>query len=195
MAIAWSRISSKVIAHPPDAEAASRRPCGNGKSRSGPLYRRWVTKESRRPGSAARRRTTGRAAGAGDPRAAALPPRRHALAQLRRRPPRATVRALLSARDHDPLQKGENRTRLSGSTDAQPSVLAPRVRDPEEVPRESRRVRVLLGRVRGQPCTDRVRRLPSATNIGNQLHASDATCLGKTLGYCWRTISLYLSVP
>src|SRR5215471_18604680 len=114
MAIAWSRISSKVIAHPPDAEAACSRRCGNGKSRLGSLYRTWVTKESRS--------------------------------------------------DHDPLQKGENRTRLSGSTDAQPSVLAPRVRDPEDVPRESRRVRVLLGRVRGQPCTDRVRRLPSATN-------------------------------
>src|SRR6516225_5821715 len=104
MAIAWSRISSKVIAHPPDAEAASRRPCGNGKSRSGSLYRRWVTKESRS--------------------------------------------------DHDPLQKGENRTRRAGSTDAQPSVLAPRVLHPEDVPRESRSVRVLLGRVRGQPCTD-----------------------------------------
>src|SRR6516225_7956233 len=132
MAIAWSRISSKVIAHPPDAEAASRRPCGNGKSQSGHLYRRWVTKESRRPGSVPRRRATVRAAGAGDPRAASLPPTRHALTQVLRRPPRATVRALLAARDHDPLQKGENRTRLSGSPDAQPSVLAPRVRDPED---------------------------------------------------------------
>src|SRR6516162_11963982 len=129
MAIAWSRISPKVIAPPPYAEAACSRRCGNGKSRLGSLYRRWVTKESRR--------------------------------------------------DQDPLQKGENRTRRAGSTDAQPSVLAPRVRDPEEVPRESRSVRVLLGRVRGQPCPDRVRRLPSATNIGHRLHASDAACLGK----------------
>jgi len=116
---------------------------------------------------------------AGDTRAASLPPTRHALSQRLRRPPRATVRAWLSARDHDPLQKGENRTRLSGSTDAQPSVLAPRVRDPEEVPRESRSVRVLLGRVRGQPCTESVRRWPSATNMGHRLHASDATCIEK----------------
>src|SRR6516225_4623135 len=119
MAIAWSRISSKVIVHPPDADTACSRRCGNGKSRSGSLYRRWVTKESRR--------------------------------------------------DHDPLQKGENRTRLAGSTDAQPSVLAPRVLDPEEVHRESRSFRVLLGRVQGQPCTESVRRLPSATNMGNPL--------------------------
>src|SRR5712691_6603613 len=35
MAIAWSRISSKVIAHPPYADAACRRRCGNGESRSG----------------------------------------------------------------------------------------------------------------------------------------------------------------
>src|SRR5215468_3015217 len=109
MAIAWSRISSKVIAHPPEAEAACTRRCGNGKRRSGSLYRRWVTKESRRSGRAARRRATVRAAVAGDPRAASLPPTRHALAQLRRRPPRATVRAWLSARDHDLLQKGELR--------------------------------------------------------------------------------------
>src|SRR6516164_7587574 len=54
MAIAWSRISSKVIAHPPYAEAACSRRCGNGTRRSGLLYRRWGTKESRRPGSAAR---------------------------------------------------------------------------------------------------------------------------------------------
>src|SRR5262249_37456310 len=45
--MAWSRISSKVIAHPPDAEAACTRRCGNGKSRLGSLYRRWVTNESR----------------------------------------------------------------------------------------------------------------------------------------------------
>src|SRR5215470_17311453 len=45
--MAWSRISSKVIAHPPDAEAACSRRCGNGKSRLGSLYRTWVTKESR----------------------------------------------------------------------------------------------------------------------------------------------------
>src|SRR6516164_6077870 len=114
MAIAWSRISSKVITHPPSAEAACSRRCKHRQSRSSSLYRRWVTKESRR--------------------------------------------------DHDPLQKGENRTRLSGSTDAQPSVRSPSVRDPKEVHRESRRVRVLLGRVRGQPCTDRVRRLPSKTH-------------------------------
>src|SRR6266581_1581946 len=34
MAMAWSRISSKVIAHPPFAEAAYRRRCGNGTGRS-----------------------------------------------------------------------------------------------------------------------------------------------------------------
>src|SRR6516165_3332511 len=113
MAIAWSRISSKVIAHPPDAEVACSRRCGNGKSRSGHLYRRWVTKESRKPGRALRRWATGRAAGAGDPRAASLPPTRHALAQSLRRPPRATVRAWLSASDHDPLQKGENLYRVT----------------------------------------------------------------------------------
>src|SRR5215470_2778531 len=106
--------------------------------------------------------------------------------QWLRRPPRTTGRAWLSARDHDPLQKGENRTRLAGSTDAQPSVLAPRVRDPEEVHRESRRVRVLLGRVRGQPCTDRGRRLPRATNMSHRLYASDATCLEKTLDFVAR---------
>src|SRR6516162_9421758 len=80
MAIAWFRISSKVIAHPPDAEAACSRRCGNGKSRLGSLYRRWGTKESRRPGRASRRRATMRAAGAGDPRAASLLPTRHDLA-------------------------------------------------------------------------------------------------------------------
>src|SRR5213596_696285 len=35
MAIAWSRISSKVIAHPPYADAACRRRCGNWQGRSG----------------------------------------------------------------------------------------------------------------------------------------------------------------
>src|SRR5262249_20617466 len=35
MAIAWSRISSKVIAHPPEADAARSRQCGNGTGRSG----------------------------------------------------------------------------------------------------------------------------------------------------------------
>src|SRR5215831_8483282 len=35
MAIAWSRISSKVIAHPPYVDAACRRRCGNGTGRSG----------------------------------------------------------------------------------------------------------------------------------------------------------------
>src|SRR6267142_5029943 len=35
MAIAWSRISSKVIAHPPYTDATCRRRCGNGKSRLG----------------------------------------------------------------------------------------------------------------------------------------------------------------
>src|SRR6266853_6177491 len=35
MAIAWSRISSKVIAHPPEADEACRRRCGNGKGRVG----------------------------------------------------------------------------------------------------------------------------------------------------------------
>src|SRR6516164_11731083 len=105
MAIAWSRISSKVIAHPPYAEAACTRRCGNGKRRSGSLYRRWVTKESSRGGSASRRRDTVRADVAGDPRAASLPPTRHALAQLLRRPPRATVRAWLSDRDHDTTWK------------------------------------------------------------------------------------------
>src|SRR5215831_9882414 len=35
MAIAWSRISSKVIAHPPYADAACRRRCGNGTGCSG----------------------------------------------------------------------------------------------------------------------------------------------------------------
>src|SRR5712691_467627 len=34
MAIAWSRISSKVIAHPPEPNEACRRRCGNGKGRS-----------------------------------------------------------------------------------------------------------------------------------------------------------------
>ena len=107
MAMAWSRISSKVIAPPPYAEAACTRRCGNGKNRSGSLYRRWGTKESRRPGRAARRRATVRAAGAGDPRAASLPPARHDLAPWLRRPPRATGRAWLSDRDHDRLQKGD----------------------------------------------------------------------------------------
>ena len=46
---------------------------------------------------------------AGDPRAASLPPTRHDRSWLLRRPPRVPVRALLSARDHDPLQKGEKR--------------------------------------------------------------------------------------
>src|SRR5262249_24055294 len=32
MAIAWSRISSKVIAHPPEPHAACSRRCGNGKN-------------------------------------------------------------------------------------------------------------------------------------------------------------------
>src|SRR5712691_7344135 len=35
MAMAWSRISSKVIAHPPEADEACRRRCGNGKGRVG----------------------------------------------------------------------------------------------------------------------------------------------------------------
>src|SRR6266699_3434587 len=35
MAIAWSRISSKVIAYPPEADEACRRRCGNGKGRAG----------------------------------------------------------------------------------------------------------------------------------------------------------------
>src|SRR5713101_8496447 len=35
MAIAWSRISSKVIAYPPSADAACRRRCGNWQGRSG----------------------------------------------------------------------------------------------------------------------------------------------------------------
>src|SRR5215831_13712661 len=35
MAIAWSRISSKVIAHPLYADAACSRRCGNGTGRSG----------------------------------------------------------------------------------------------------------------------------------------------------------------
>jgi hypothetical protein len=73
----------------------------------------------------------------GDPRAASRPPTRHALAQSLRRPPRATVRAWLSDRDHDPLQKGENRTRLSGSTDAQPYVLSPSFLDTEDIHRYS----------------------------------------------------------
>src|SRR6267143_6038461 len=34
MAIAWSRISSKVIAHPPEPNAACRRRCGNWRGRS-----------------------------------------------------------------------------------------------------------------------------------------------------------------
>src|SRR5262245_1653054 len=32
--MAWSRISSKVIAHPPEADAACSRRCGNGTGRS-----------------------------------------------------------------------------------------------------------------------------------------------------------------
>jgi hypothetical protein len=35
MAIAWSRISSKVIAHPPYADEACKRRCGNGTGLSG----------------------------------------------------------------------------------------------------------------------------------------------------------------
>src|SRR6266571_9092458 len=34
MVIAWSRISSKVITHPPEANAACGRRCGNGTGRS-----------------------------------------------------------------------------------------------------------------------------------------------------------------
>src|SRR5262245_8206096 len=34
MVMAWSRISSKVIAHPPEADEACSRRCGNRKSRS-----------------------------------------------------------------------------------------------------------------------------------------------------------------
>src|SRR5262245_1797940 len=44
MAIAWSRISSKVIAHPPEADEACRRWCGNGRGRSGVLIPHLVTK-------------------------------------------------------------------------------------------------------------------------------------------------------
>src|SRR5215471_18287857 len=109
MAIAWSRISSKVIAHPPYADTACSRRYGNWQSRSGSLYRRWVTKESRRPGSTARRRDTLRADGAGDTRAASEGATQLACPQVLQRSPRATVRALLSDRDHDPLQKGDVR--------------------------------------------------------------------------------------
>src|SRR4029434_7459019 len=35
MAIAWSRISSKVIAHPPEADEACRRRCGNWQGHTG----------------------------------------------------------------------------------------------------------------------------------------------------------------
>src|SRR5262245_30257608 len=48
MAIAWSRISSKVIAYPPYANEACSRRCEPGKNQSGSLYRFWVTKESRK---------------------------------------------------------------------------------------------------------------------------------------------------
>src|SRR4051794_37275222 len=48
MAIAWSRISSKVIAHPPYTNAACRRQCGNGKAVWAHVYRIWLTKESRK---------------------------------------------------------------------------------------------------------------------------------------------------
>src|SRR5262249_36307272 len=44
MAIAWSRISSKVIAHPPEADEACRRWCGNGRGRSGVLIPHLVAK-------------------------------------------------------------------------------------------------------------------------------------------------------
>src|SRR6266566_7787022 len=44
MAIAWSRISSKVIAHPPYADEACRRRCGNGTGRSGVFIPHMVDK-------------------------------------------------------------------------------------------------------------------------------------------------------
>src|SRR5215471_9631915 len=44
MAIAWSRISSKVIAHPPYTNKACRRRCGNGKSRLGACIPHMVDK-------------------------------------------------------------------------------------------------------------------------------------------------------
>src|SRR4029450_3751550 len=44
MAIAWSRISSKVIAHPPEADAVCSRRCGNGKSRVGACIPQMVDK-------------------------------------------------------------------------------------------------------------------------------------------------------
>src|SRR6266849_7257072 len=44
MAIAWSRISSKVIAHPPYTNAACRRRCGTGKSHLGACIPQMVDK-------------------------------------------------------------------------------------------------------------------------------------------------------
>src|SRR4029434_3695215 len=44
MAIAWSRISSKVIAHPPEADEACSRRCGNWHGRSGVLIPHLVAK-------------------------------------------------------------------------------------------------------------------------------------------------------
>src|SRR6516225_3933309 len=169
MAIAWFRISSKVIATLPTPRRRAQDGVGMGKVGWARYTADGGQKKAAglaaRPGGVPRCAPTWR----GHESRVAPSPMRHALAQLLRRPPRVPVRALLSARDHDPLQKGENRTRRAGSTDAQPSVLAPRVLDPEEVHRESRSFRVLLGRVQGQPCTESVRRLPSATNMGNPL--------------------------
>ena len=48
MAIAWSRISSKVIAHPPEADAACSRRCGNGRGRAGVLIPHMVSKGKRK---------------------------------------------------------------------------------------------------------------------------------------------------
>src|SRR6266568_954547 len=44
MAMAWSRISSKVIAHSPYADEACRRRCGNGTGRSGVFIPHMVDK-------------------------------------------------------------------------------------------------------------------------------------------------------
>src|SRR5215470_1945722 len=51
MASAWSRISSNVIAHPPEAEAACRRRCGNGKSRPGACIPHTVDKRKQEVGA------------------------------------------------------------------------------------------------------------------------------------------------
>src|SRR5262245_26778815 len=82
MAIAWSRISSKVTPTLPTPRQCAADGVGIVEAVRAYVYRRWVTKESHRSGSVPRRRATVRADMAGDPRAASLPPTRHALSAV-----------------------------------------------------------------------------------------------------------------